>query len=81
VLDFHLPVKSAVEAPRIHHQWIPDRLNVEPGITPETRKALEERGHTLRPQSALGVAQAIVRQGAQLSGAADPRKVERARTE
>ena len=81
VLDFHIPVRSAVEAPRIHHQWIPDRLNYEAGISPETRKALEERGHTLREQSALGVAQAIARQDVQFSGAADPRKVERARTE
>ncbi len=81
VLDFHMSVRSAVEAPRIHHQWIPDRLNFEPGIAPETRKALEERGHVLKEQGALGVAQAIVRQGSQLSGAADPRKTERARTE
>jgi gamma-glutamyltranspeptidase/glutathione hydrolase len=81
VLDFHMSVSSAVEAPRIHHQWIPDRLNFEAGISPQTRKGLEERGHTLREQSALGVAQAIARQGAQLSGAADSRKVDRARTE
>jgi gamma-glutamyltranspeptidase/glutathione hydrolase len=81
VLDFHMPVRAAVEAPRVHHQWIPDRLNLEAGIPAETRKGLEERGHTLRQQSALGVAQAIARQGAQLNGTADPRKVERARTE
>ena len=81
VLDFHMPVSSAVEAPRIHHQWIPDRLNFEAGISPQTRKELEERGHTLRQQSALGVAQAIARQGTQFTGAADSRKVDRARTE
>ena len=81
VLDFHMPVSSAVEAPRIHHQWIPDRLNFEAGISPQTRKGLEERGHALREQSSLGVTQAIARQGAQLSGAADSRKVDRARTE
>ena len=81
VLDFHMPVSSAVEAPRIHHQWIPDRLNFEAGISPQARKGLEERGHALREQSALGVAQAITRQGAQLSGGADSRKVDRARTE
>jgi gamma-glutamyltranspeptidase/glutathione hydrolase len=81
VLDFHMPVSSAVEAPRIHHQWIPDRLNFEAPMSPQTRKGLEERGHALREQNALGVAQAIARQGAQLSGAADPRKVDRARAE
>ncbi len=81
VLDFHMPVSSAVEAPRIHHQWIPDRLNFEAGVSPQTRKGLEARGHALREQNALGVTQAIARQGAQLSGAADSRKVDRARTE
>ena len=81
VLDFRMPVKSAVEAPRIHHQWLPDRLNLETKIDPGTRKALEQRGHVLREQSALGVAQAITREGSTTSGAADPRKTERARTE
>lgn len=81
VLDFRMSVKSAVEAPRIHHQWLPDRLNLETKIDPGTRKALEQRGHVLREQSALGVAQAIIREGATTSGAADPRKTERARTE
>lgn len=81
VVDFDMPVKAAVEAPRIHHQWLPDRLNVEAKVGAEPRKLLEQRGHVLREQSALGVVQAITRQGTALSGAADPRKVERARTE
>lgn len=81
VLDFDMPVKAAVEAPRIHHQWLPDRLNVEGKVGAEPRKMLEQRGHALREQSALGVVQAITRQGANVRGAADPRKVERARSE
>ena len=81
VLDFHMPVRAAVEAPRVHHQWLPDRLNFEAKIGTEERKALEQRGHSVREQSALGVVQAITREGATLSGAADPRKTDRARTE
>jgi gamma-glutamyltranspeptidase/glutathione hydrolase len=81
VVDFDMPVKAAVQAPRIHHQWLPDRLNVEAKVGADPRKLLEQRGHVLREQSALGVVQAITRQGTALSGAADPRKVERARTE
>jgi gamma-glutamyltranspeptidase / glutathione hydrolase len=81
VIDFHMPVGSAVEAPRIHHQWLPDRLNLEAKIYTEERKLLEERGHVLRQQSALGVVQAITWEGSTMSGAADPRKIERARTE
>jgi gamma-glutamyltranspeptidase/glutathione hydrolase len=81
VVDFEMPVRAAVEAPRVHHQWLPDRLNVETKIGAESKKQLEQRGHSLRDQTQLGVVQAITRQGAIFSGAADPRKVERARTE
>ncbi|HEX9788734.1 MAG TPA: gamma-glutamyltransferase [Candidatus Binatia bacterium] len=81
VIDFGMPVAAAVSAPRVHHQWLPERLNMESKITAEARAALKQRGHVLREQTSLGVVQAIRREGAQLSGAADPRKVERARTE
>ena len=81
IIDFSMPVTSAVSAPRVHHQWLPDRLNVEARIAAETKRALEQRGHALREQPSLGVVQAITWEGAKMSGAADPRKVERARTE
>jgi gamma-glutamyltranspeptidase / glutathione hydrolase len=81
VVDFRMPVKSAVGAERIHHQWIPDRMSLEAKIAGDQRKALEQRGHALREQGALGVVQAITVNGTEASGAADPRKTERARTE
>ena len=81
VLDFRMPVKTAVETERMHHQWMPDRLILEAKISGDRRKALEERGHAVREQNALGVVQAITVSGAEASGAADPRKTERARTE
>ena len=81
VVDFHMPVKAAVAAPRIHHQWLPDRLNIEPKISAEARDALKQRGHTLREQASLGVVQAITLEAATINGAADPRKIERARME
>ena len=81
IIDFSMPVTSAVSSPRVHHQWLPDRLNVEARIAAETKRALEQRGHALREQPSLGVVQAITWEGAKMSGAADPRKVERARTE
>ena len=81
IVDFNMPVNAAVAAPRVHHQWLPDRLNIEPKITAEARTALEQRGHALREQSSLGVVQAITWMGASMNGAADPRKIERARTE
>ena len=81
VLDFKMPVKQALEAARIHHQWIPERLSVEARIEAEPKKSLEQRGHAIREQNALGVVQAITWDGSTMTGAADPRKVERARTE
>ncbi|MPZ77840.1 MAG: gamma-glutamyltransferase, partial [Deltaproteobacteria bacterium] len=81
VLDYQMPVKKAVEAPRIHHQWIPDHLNVEDAIPAETKRSLERRGHVVRDRSSLGVVQAITAGSEGVSGAADPRKEERARSE
>jgi gamma-glutamyltranspeptidase/glutathione hydrolase len=81
VIDFHMPVKAAVDAPRIHHQWLPDRLNIEGKIDEAARKALEQRGHVVREQGTVGVVQAITVNGGQASAAADPRKIDRARTE
>ena len=81
VIDFYMPVDAAVGAPRIHHQWLPDRLNVEGKISADAKKGLEARGHSLRQRTELGVVQAILKTGAGASGVADPRKIERARTE
>jgi len=81
VIDYRMPVDKAVEAPRIHHQWLPERLDVEKDIAQETRSSLEQRGHGLRESRVVGVVQAIVVGRGLVSGAADPRKVERARSE
>jgi gamma-glutamyltranspeptidase/glutathione hydrolase len=81
VLEFKMPIKDAVETARLHHQWLPDRIGVESNIPSESKRELEKRGHALREQSALGVVQAIAWNGKTMSGAADSRKVERARLE
>jgi gamma-glutamyltranspeptidase/glutathione hydrolase len=81
VLDFRMPVKEAVEAPRIHHQWLPDELNVEARLPAETKRSLERRGHAVKERSALGVVQAIVAGRSKVDGAADTRKQERARSD
>jgi gamma-glutamyltranspeptidase / glutathione hydrolase len=81
VLDFNMPVKEAVEAPRIHHQWIPEEINVETKLAPETKKSLERRGHTVKERTTLGVVQAILAKRSKVVGAADSRKEERARSD
>ena len=46
VVDFQMNIQEAVDAPRIHHQWLPDVTNVEPyGLSPDTRKILEKMGY------------------------------------
>lgn len=81
IIDHRMPVDKAVNAARIHHQWMPERLDVENDLAQETRRSLERRGHALRESRALGVVQAIVAERGKITGAADPRKVERARSE
>jgi gamma-glutamyltranspeptidase/glutathione hydrolase len=46
VVDFQMNIQEAVDAPRIHHQWLPDVTNVEPyGLSPDTRRLLENMGY------------------------------------
>ena len=41
-------IQDAVDAPRIHHQWLPDELVYEPyGLSGDTQRALVSRGHKL----------------------------------
>ncbi|HXV78757.1 MAG TPA: gamma-glutamyltransferase [Candidatus Binatia bacterium] len=77
VLDFQMPLKEAVEAARIHHQWMPDELIVEDKLPPETKKSLERRGHSVRERATLGVVQAVLAKGSRITGAADSRKGDR----
>jgi len=47
VVDFGLDVQEAVNAPRIHHQWMPDELRLEDRISPDTIRLLKSKGHKL----------------------------------
>jgi gamma-glutamyltranspeptidase/glutathione hydrolase len=73
VLDFGMNVQDAVDWPRFHHQWLPDRLGMEPGYSPDTVALLEKRGYTIRPMNSQGECEAILLENGWLAGAADPR--------
>lgn len=83
VVEFGMDLQQAIDAPRIHHQWLPDEISWEPmGVNPDTRRLLEARGHKFREQPGysdatyLGDVQGIMidpRTGARL-GASDPRR-------
>jgi gamma-glutamyltranspeptidase/glutathione hydrolase len=61
VVDFGRNVQEAVDAPRFHHQWLPDLIRYERfGLSPDTRALLEAKGHALREVAAQGVVQAIL---------------------
>jgi gamma-glutamyltranspeptidase/glutathione hydrolase len=73
VLDFKMNVQDAVNWPRFHHQWLPDELRVEPGVSPDTVALLEKRGYTVRRSGGQGEAAAIHWIDGWLEGAPDPR--------
>jgi gamma-glutamyltranspeptidase/glutathione hydrolase len=63
-------------AARIHHQWLPDEIRIEEGLSPDTVRLLEERGHKLAVKNAMGSTQSIhvdTDKGL-LLGASDPRR-------
>ncbi|GED21451.1 gamma-glutamyltransferase [Halomonas halmophila] len=74
VIDHDMNIQSAVSAPRIHHQWLPDEIRIEAGISPDTIELLKGKGHTISQQSAMGAAQSIVIEDGKFFGGADPRR-------
>ncbi len=55
VIDFGLPVANAVEAARLHHQWMPDVVNYDPfGLSVDTMAALRAKGHQLEQRNFFG---------------------------
>ncbi|MGB2593484.1 MAG: gamma-glutamyltransferase [Pseudolabrys sp.] len=46
-IDFKMPIGQAVSAPRLHQQWQPEDVYVEPGFAPDVLDALEKRGHKI----------------------------------
>jgi gamma-glutamyltranspeptidase/glutathione hydrolase len=78
VIDYNMNIQQAIDAPRIHHQWLPDELVYEPyGLSGDTLKALQARGHKLiKKPRYLGDCEGIMieeKTGIRL-GATDPRR-------
>jgi len=74
IVDFGMNIAEATEAVRIHHQWLPDELQVERGLNPDTIRLLEALGHNVAVHDAWGSAQSIFRENGVLMGAADTRQ-------
>jgi gamma-glutamyltranspeptidase / glutathione hydrolase len=61
VVDYGMNAQEAVDAPRLHHQWLPDRTDYERfGLSADTLSVLQKMGHSLRAISGQGVAEVIL---------------------
>ncbi len=74
VVDHGMNIAAAQASPRIHHQWLPDELRVEVGLSPDTLALLAAKGHVIAVGDAMGSAQSIMRTEDGLFGASDPRR-------
>ena len=76
VIDFGMNAQQAVDLPRFHHQWLPDKLYLEPGFSTDTIASLKARGHDIDPGrgNVAAVVELIVNHHGTLEGGADPRR-------
>ena len=73
VVDRGMDVATASAMPRVHHQWLPDELHVERGLSPDTLDLLAERGHDIVVKDPMGSTQSIMRVEEGFEGSSDPR--------
>jgi gamma-glutamyltranspeptidase/glutathione hydrolase len=72
---FDMNIATAVAAPRVHNQWMPDRTLVEPGISADTQRLLEEWGHNLSPtRRTIGRSNSLMIDEGWMQGFADMRR-------
>ena len=72
VVDFSLDIQEAVNAPRFHHQWLPDQILVEDRLSPDTMNLLRSKGHKLLVRHFWGDAECVMidpKTGERLAGA------------
>ena len=75
VLEFGMSAQESVSAPRFHHQWQPDRIDVETGaISDDVRKSLKEDGYSINKRGAIGrMENIIIMPNGKRQAGADPR--------
>ena len=75
VIDHDMNIAEATAAPRMHHQWYPDVLQLEGGYSPDTLRLLEAKGHDIRATSfSMGSLQSVAYKDGVFRGASDPRR-------
>jgi gamma-glutamyltranspeptidase / glutathione hydrolase len=75
VIDHRMPLADAVAVPRMHHQGLPDSLQVErDGFLPATLDSLRARGHAISVGGRWGDVEGIIRTAEGWEGVSDPRR-------
>ncbi|QDT30393.1 Gamma-glutamyltranspeptidase precursor [Gimesia panareensis] len=74
MIVFGMTPTQAVNSPRIHHQWVPEDLLMEPELFKQAGEKLKQYGHSPKKSSSLAASQAVSRQPDGLRGHSDPRK-------
>lgn len=75
VIDHGMNIAEAANASRMHHQWYPDVLSLEPGFSPDTVRLLKERGHDVQnSRSSSGSTQTVAYRDGVYRGASDTRR-------
>ncbi len=74
LIDHRMNLAEATNAARVHHQWFPDELRVEKGLSPDTIERLGQMGHRVVTRRAMGSVQSVMVRNGVFYGASDPRR-------
>ena len=74
VIDHKMNLAEATNAARVHHQWFPDELRVEKGLSRDTVERLSRMGHRIVTKRAMGSVQSVLSSNGMFFGASDPRR-------
>lgn len=74
VLEFEMNIAEATSLSRIHHQWLPDQLEYESGISADTLMNLKKLGHDPKPSGTMGSVQSVMKVGDRFEGYSDTRR-------
>ncbi len=59
VIDFHMKVGDAIDAPKFHHQWLPDEVMIEPDFNASTKEQLQKMGYKITIRGSIGKTEGI----------------------
>ena len=74
VIEYEMTMQESVDAPRFHHQWLPDEIKIEDELDDSLTKQLESKGYKISGREAIGRVDAIlIYPSGKMEGAADKR--------